>query len=70
MYLTAFYDLSTCRPYLMGGPGPIPWTAVRSYSEFLGLDRDLLRFFSSVVRVVDAAWLEWMGEEMKARAKR
>ncbi len=34
LYYDAFHDLLTCR----GMGGPIPWTAMREYSAYLGIE--------------------------------
>jgi hypothetical protein len=52
----AFEELSTSRPMTMGGPGPIPFTAVAEYARWYEVaDFDEFLMF---VRALDAAYLE------------
>ena len=59
VFLEAFHRLSSCRAYTFGGAGPIPWTAIEQYGQHMGFNRNLQRVLDTVVRVVDAAWLQW-----------
>jgi hypothetical protein len=36
----AWEELSTCRGYHMGGPGPIPWSAIHEWARHRGMSRD------------------------------
>ena len=69
-YLSAFYTLSTCRPYGLSGGGPIPWTAIIEYARYLKLERDLWQLLEIVVRTIDISWLNWQAEEMKSRSEK
>lgn len=41
-FLSAWYDLDTCRFWTQGSPCPIPWTAILKYSEYHGVDMDYM----------------------------
>lgn len=49
-YFNAFHELATCRHYEGGN---IPWTAVREYGSFWGLDKESVADLFSVVRLVE-----------------
>lgn len=54
----AFQRLATCRPLTMGGPGPIPWTAVDQYAvryRYVGYQYDELIHF---VEFLDGVYLQ------------
>ena len=60
--LAAFWDLSTCRTYSLGGMGgaivgPIPWTAINAWGRERGLRGAVLVAFEAVIRAIDNAWL-------------
>jgi hypothetical protein len=59
LYLEAFQELSTCRPYLGmdGMPGPIPWTAIARYGAMIELEEDALEYFVKMVRALDDEFL-------------
>ena len=63
-YLSAFSELSTCRPFGMS-PGPIPWRDIVTFGEYHGLDRGLLDFFVRVIRRMDIEYLQWQGKKLK-----
>jgi hypothetical protein len=65
-FLTAFYDLSTCRPFTEGSPGPIPWHRVVEYADRSGLHADVTQAFVHVLREMDSAYMKWAGDKMKA----
>lgn len=66
-YLNAFYDLNSCRD-TGWSPGPIPWTAIRDYADYRGLEPHLLDFFSKVIRIVDQDYLKYI-EEQRPKTK-
>jgi hypothetical protein len=57
-YISAFYDLSTCREIGMA-LGPIPWDKIYIYSHHKGLDEDLIDPFIQIIREMDAGYLNW-----------
>lgn len=61
----AFNELSTCRNIGLA-VGPIPWTAIRQYAEFMGLDDLQFENFNFLIRSMDRAYMEWN----TARAKK
>jgi hypothetical protein len=63
-YYEAFGKLTTCRSVGMG-PGPIPWTAVREYCAYHGLDEDDQAEFEYLISVMDDAYLEYAAEQAK-----
>lgn len=68
-YLSAFWDLSTCRGMGMS-IGPIPWHHIRDYADFAGLDPENGFAFASVIRRLDAAYLTHMSEAQTTEAER
>lgn len=58
-YITAFYELSTCRSYGWS-LGPIPWRDIIYYADFAVLDEDLLPVFVQSIRAMDAVYLEYV----------
>jgi hypothetical protein len=58
-YLSAFWDLSTCRRIGMS-LGPIPWNHIREYAEFAGLDRLNTYAFSAIMRKLDVVYMDRM----------
>jgi hypothetical protein len=65
-YLSAFWDLSTCRQLGMA-QGPIPWNVTVYYAERAGLDEDLAGIFMHVLRELDCEYLEWSDKETERR---
>lgn len=65
-FLTAFYDLSSCRPNSEAGPGPIPWDKTVEYSDRAGLDQDMGLAFVHIVRELDSAYIAWAQKKIKA----
>lgn len=57
--LTAFYDLSSCRHFGEGVPGPIPWHRVVQYADRSGLDPDNTEALIRITREMDSAYLKW-----------
>ena len=57
-YLTAFYELSTCRS-IGWALGPIPWRDIIFYAHYAELEADLLPVFVLALRAMDAAYLEY-----------
>lgn len=58
LFITGFYDLSTCRSYGFG-EGPIPWTAIQRYcevNEITGVQREDFIYFMGFL---DAAYLKF-----------
>ena len=73
--LAAFWDLSTCRTYSLGGMGgaivgPIPWTAINAWGRERGLRGAVLVAFESVIRALDNAWLPVETKRLNPPAKR
>lgn len=58
-YITAFYELSTCRSYGWS-LGPIPWRDIIYYADFAVLDEDLLPVFVQSIRAMDTVYLEYV----------
>lgn len=63
-YITAFYQLSTCRDYSMG-IGPLPYDKVIEYAARAGLDEDMSTIFEYAMSAMDQAFLKWKSDEMK-----
>ena len=64
-FLTAFFDLGTCRFITDNGPGPIPWTAMVEYADRAELFPDVAAGFVRVIRSMDTVYLEWFGKKQK-----
>lgn len=64
-FLSAFFDLGTCRSLTEGGAGPIPWTAIVDYADRAGLVPDVAAGFVRVIRSMDSVYLEWFGKKQK-----
>lgn len=69
MYFNALNDLGTERQMGMQA-GPIPWSKIRDYAEFLGVSEGNLRPFIYVVRELDNAWLKHMADQAERENKR
>lgn len=67
--MVAFYDLDTCRSVGFD-VGPIPWTAINAWAAEHGLAGELRRVFVTVIRRMDAAWLQAERERVELEAKR
>lgn len=65
-YLRAFNNLGTCRQIGMS-VGPIPWDRCIDYAERAGLEPDLIDAFVSVIRAMDAAYLDWLDKQPKRK---
>ncbi len=64
LYYTAFKELSTCRAIGMAA-GPIPWTAMETYADKLGLTGDDFERFTVLVRMLDSEYLEYQLKRTK-----
>jgi hypothetical protein len=65
-FLTAFYELSSCRPQTAEGPGQIPWDKKVEYADRSGLDAEVSRAFVHILREMDTAYLKWAGAKIRA----
>lgn len=64
VYLRAFWDLSSERQ--MGfSIGPIPHSKILEHAGRIGLTGTLERGFVQILRALDRAYLEWVGEQSK-----
>jgi hypothetical protein len=65
-YLTAFYQLSSCRQ--VGGdlPGSIPWDKIVQYADRRQLDPDVARAFEHIMQAMDEGYLQWYQKRQKA----
>lgn len=64
---TAFMELSTCRSVGMG-EGPIPWTAIRDYTEYAQIDDfEQLEDFFYLIREMDSAYLDFRKKELERK---
>ena len=48
------------------GIGPIPWTTMVAYAQFHQLEEDVAYAFVQVIREMDAVYLAWEAERIKA----
>ena len=57
-YLSAFYDLSTCRPLGMESVGPIPYTAIILWLQFWQIEIDEAEIYIDVISRLDQVYME------------
>ena len=68
LFYAAFCELSTDRSIGMG-EGPIPWSSIRRYCEYLGADEELADALQSHIRSMDSAYLEHRAKKTPAAPK-
>ena len=56
---TAFFELTSCRSVGFG-VGPIPWTAMKLYADYLELDETEFYFMRIVLSRLDAVYIDIM----------
>lgn len=65
----AYQELSTCRPSGgMGGPAPIPWTAIREYAAAHGIGDH--RYLTGIIRRMDEAFMSHAKEKREKEGRR
>lgn len=62
LYYEAFNDLSSCRAIGMA-EGPIPWTAINDYCDYLELYEEERYDMFYHVRSLDLAYLKYMDKK-------
>jgi hypothetical protein len=62
----AFTDLTTCRSIGMG-IGPIPWTAVQTYVETMGLCPYDAFFFHAMIKEMDNQFIKFTAERNRKK---
>jgi hypothetical protein len=63
-YLSAFYELSTCRRY--GNViGPIPWNRIVQYGDRKQLDEEVCDAFVYIIREMDSSYISWYSKQEK-----
>jgi hypothetical protein len=65
-FLTAFYQLSSCRHLTSESPGPIPWDKIILYASVKELEPDVSLAFEYILREMDAGYLKWYSKKQKA----
>ncbi len=65
-YLTAFSELSTCRP-VGEVTGPIPWDKIYQYACYKGLEYNMIAPFTAIIRSMDTVYLEWIFQKQKKK---
>lgn len=68
LYYRAFMDLTTCRGQGYGTEGPISWLAIRDYAESQGIDGEQLEDLFYHISHLDAAYLEYKANKIKAKS--
>lgn len=68
-YMEAFYELHSCRSITMNGPGPIPWRDIVDYAILQQIDPRFLDHFTTCIRALDNAFLEFVAEENKKKER-
>lgn len=66
--MVAFHDLATCRSVGFD-IGPIPWTAINAWAAEHRLGGETRRVFVTVIRRMDAAWLDSERARLEAERK-
>jgi hypothetical protein len=71
-YLDAFHDLCGDRAFgALGGEGPIPWSAIDAWARRNKVgDEDEFEFLRTMIREMDAEYLDVRGEQAKVEAER
>ena len=64
LYLTAWLELNSCRPIGMTA-GPIPWTAVHMYANFLDLDDDQREDLHDHISSMDNVYFKYLDSKKK-----
>lgn len=59
LYWRAFCHLNSCRPAGFSGAYPIPWTALKSYSDTWGFDDEQFELLEYYVSKMDGVYLKW-----------
>jgi len=62
LYWSAFFDLTTCRT-TGWSVAPIPWTAMKEYSEVNEFDEYQTETLFFVVRAMDNAYMDWRAKK-------
>jgi hypothetical protein len=50
--------------------GPIPWNQIRDYAEWSGLERDVAFAFATIIRKLDAYYLDAVARQQEIEAGR
>ena len=67
-FITAFYQLSSCRSFADAAPGPIPWDKIVQYADRRGLDLEMGQAFEHIMRIIDSKYTEWYIKKLKAKS--
>ena len=62
-YYKAFLDLCTCRP-IGFGEGPIPWNAIKMYSDTHKLDEEEFDRLLTLVKLMDIEYLSFRQKQL------
>jgi len=65
-FISAFYQLSSCRQDKGDIPGPIPWTAIVEYADRRGLYNETSLLLEMIIREMDNAYIKWYTRKQKA----
>lgn len=70
--IRAFERLSTCRQIVPGGVGPIPWSAIHTYAQQLGITDDEILYedFVVIIQEMDELFLKRKYEELEQERKK
>lgn len=65
-YWEAFQQLITERPQAMGALAQIPWSAIRSYAEFYGLEMIEAERFIKLIQTLDKREVYLVNKKVKS----
>lgn len=70
-FLPIFWELGTCRAAGFSGPGPIPWTAIDTYAQRMGIADDEVLYGDLVfyMRKMDEVYLSYAAEQSAVSSK-
>lgn len=64
LFYMAFTDLTSCRSFSTGGPGPIPWSAIQIYCDAYEIKGEQREDVFYHVQHLDTAYLEWAAKKI------
>ena len=65
-FLTAFYQLSSCRQVTDSFLGQIPWYVIIKYAETRELEPDVSIAFEHIISEMDTEYIKWQRKKQDA----